>query len=97
MFGGAVASAINAAVPAFSKTETFEPGRVEQPSAGRKALVALLSTLLILAITLIVGKWLWNAVLVVLVPAVKPAASVWQILGLAILVSLMAPGSTCIV
>jgi hypothetical protein len=93
MFGGAVASALNAA---FSQTENFEPGRVHRESPGKRALVSLLTTLLILAVVLLAGKWLWNVVLVDLVPGVKPAKSVWQILGLAILVSLLAPGSTCV-
>jgi hypothetical protein len=44
---------------------------------------------------LVVGKFLWNNVLVALVPAIKPAKSVWQILGLAVLISLFHPVPQC--
>jgi hypothetical protein len=48
--------------------------------------------LIVFAIILFIGKYLWNNVLHVLVPGVKEAKSVWQILGLAVLISLLSPG-----
>jgi len=45
--------------------------------------------LLYLLIILLIGKWLWNNVLVRLVSIIKPASSVWQILGFAILVQIL--------
>lgn len=90
MIGGVIANTLNVA---FSQTETFDGnGRVEPPS-GRLAIVSFLTVFLIFTLLLFFGKYLWNNVLVVLVPAVKPAKSVWQILGLAVLISLMSPGS----
>lgn len=93
MLGGFVANSVNAALEAtpFAKTETFE-----NPNAGyspaRMALVSLVTVTVLFFALLFVGKWLWNNVLHELVPAVKPAKSVWQILGLALLISLMNPG-----
>jgi hypothetical protein len=92
MIGGVIANTLNAA---FSQTETFDGnGRMESVSAssGRLAIVSFLTVFLIFTLLLFFGKYLWNNVLVVLVPAIKPAKSVWQILGLAVLISLMSPG-----
>jgi hypothetical protein len=94
MLGGAIANTVNAAL--FSQTETFDGRGTVEPSPGRLALVSFLTVVLIFALLLFFGQYLWNNVLVQLVPAIKPAKSVWQILGLAILISLIAPGScTC--
>jgi hypothetical protein len=35
------------------------------------------------------GEYLWNNVLVKLIPGVKPVTSVWQILGLSILIGIL--------
>lgn len=48
-------------------------------------LIAFVITLVILAF---IGQLLWNNVVVDLISVAKPAKSVWQILGLFILVSL---------
>lgn len=40
-------------------------------------------------IILFIGKFLWNVVLVKLVSIAKPANSIWEILGLALLLSLL--------
>ena len=37
----------------------------------------------------LVGKWLWNNVIVDLFSFAKPARTIWQVLGLAIFVSLI--------
>ena len=95
MFGGAVANAVDALLPNnFARTETFGSGE-QGPSPARLAFVSFLTVLLMFVVILFIGKWLWNVALVPLVPAVKPAKSVWQILGLAVLIGLLHPGCTC--
>jgi hypothetical protein len=92
MIGGVIANTVNAGVDvAYSQTETFA---TQQPteSPARSAFVSLVTMLIVFAIILFIGKYLWNNVLHVLVPGVKEAKSVWQILGLAVLISLLSPG-----
>jgi len=88
-----LANGINAV---FFQTETFDGhGRVEA-SPARLAFVSFFTVFLIFILLLFFGQYLWNNILVVLVPAVKPAKSVWQILGIAVLIALLSPGScTC--
>lgn len=54
-----------------------------------------LRVLIILSIwlcaVLFVGMWLWNNIAVKLVSFVKPMTSIWQLLGLAILIDLIHP------
>jgi len=52
-------------------------------------LVSLGTYLLFVIITLLFGEYLWNNILVKLVTVVKPIKSVWQLLGLMILFSLL--------
>lgn len=93
--GSAIANGINAVIDQtpLARTETFESQTGIGYAPARLALVSVLTALIVFAIILFVGKFLWNNVLHELVPAIKPAKSVWQILGLAILISLMHPGS----
>ena len=93
MIGGVVANTVNAAVDAanYSQTETFQSQQAAA-SPARGALVSFITVLIVFAIILFLGKWLWNTALVPLVSVARPAKSVWQILGLAILISLLAPG-----
>ncbi len=96
MIGGTIANVVsNVVSPAdYSKTETFEnelgyvPGR-------RSALVSFITLVIMFSLILLLGKFLWNNVLTALVPAVRPAKSIWQILGLAVLIGLMYPGYCC--
>jgi hypothetical protein len=93
MIGGTLANALNAVL---SNTEAFQGyGQADKSMTSRVALVSMATLLIMFALILLLGKWLWNAVLVALVPAVKPAKSVWQILGLAVLIGLMYPGYCC--
>ena len=78
----------------FARTETFASNGVA-PSPARLALVSVLTVFVMLTALLFAGKWLWNNVLVDLVSVVKPVKSVWQLLGLALLVSLLNPGCGC--
>ena len=92
MLGGAIANNINAAISSVS-SEPFENQGVGSVSPFRAALVSSLTVIAVLLLLLFVGKYLWNNVLHVLVPGVKEAKSVWQILGLSILIMLLSPGS----
>ena len=58
-------------------------------SGARSPLVMIVALVLWVILFLLVSKWLWNNVLTKLVTVVKPADSVWQLLGLAVLLSLM--------
>jgi len=101
MFGGALSSAIDHAVTPFFTTETFEAQQSPPPAPVRDtakiALVSFLTLVVVLLLLLIVGKMLWNSVLVVLFPFVEPAKSIWQILGLSILIGLISPGCCCMI
>lgn len=50
---------------------------------------ALLAFVFSIVLIAFVGKWLWNGVVLDLVSVAKPARSVWQIIGLAILMKLI--------
>ena len=92
MFGGAISSAIDAAVTPFYTTETFESDTPAGRDSNKAALVSFLTLLVIFILLLVTGRLLWNSVLVELFPFVKPAKSIWQILGLSILLGLISPG-----
>ena len=79
----------------FARIEQFESESGVGRSPVRAAVVSLITIGILATLVLFVGKFLWNNILHELVPAVKPAKSVFQILGLAILISLMAPGCGC--
>ena len=98
MLGGFISNAIDNVVTPFVVTETFDGNKKTTPELNGKAtLVYFLTILVIFILLLLVGKYLWNSVLTVLFPFVKPAKSIWQILGLSILISLVAPGCSCVV
>ena len=59
---------------AYSKTQMF---------------VYLVTLMIVYGLVLLLGKYLWNNVLVKLVPAVQPAKNIWQILGFVVLMSLI--------
>jgi hypothetical protein len=49
----------------------------------------LISFTLAIILVSFVGKWLWNNVVVDLFTIAKPARSIWQILGLMVMISLL--------
>lgn len=51
---------------------------------------AILAFVFSIVLIAFVGKWLWNGVVLDLISVAKPARSVWQIIGLAILIKLIA-------
>ena len=92
MIGGVIASNINAAI----STVAGEPLQNQQGvgvDSVRSALVSTITAIIVLVLILFFGKYLWNNVLHVLIPGVKEAKSVWQILGISILIMLLHPGS----
>ncbi len=95
MLGACVANLVDTCVAQtpFAKTETFEGNG--GAGAGRLLLVSTLTLFIMLAALLFVGKYLWNNVLVDLISIARPVKSVWQLLGLAILLSLISPGCNC--
>jgi hypothetical protein len=93
MLGGAVQTLVNTMIPDanFAKTETFQNGSGMMFSPGRAALVSFLTMVVMFLLILLLGKWLWNTVVVDLIGFAKPARSFWQILGLMIFMSLIRP------
>lgn len=71
-------------------TEGFQSG---SGSDAAGAIAAFLAIVLIIVIHLFIVQWLWNKVLVPAVSVVRPLKSVYQTLGLLILVALIHPGS----
>lgn len=97
MIGTCVANMVDACFQntPFAKTETFESANGVSPSPARLALVSFVTLLVLFAALLFFGKYLWNNVLVDLISIAKPVKSVWQILGLAVLIGLLSPGCRC--
>jgi len=67
----------------------------QRPDKRQDSYVAFLSAILAYLVALVIlsfiGKLLWNSVVVDLFTVVKPAKSIWHILGLMILISLLHP------
>jgi hypothetical protein len=82
---GVVSSVVGGAVETFAGTNTIAP-------SSRSTVVTLISLVIVVGLLLLFGQFLWNNALVPLVPGVKPAKSIFQILGLSILISLLVPG-----
>ncbi len=84
---GIVGGAARAAVEGFMDT-----GNADKRRAAYADFVAVvLAYVLALVILSFVGKLLWNSVIVDLFSCVRPAKSIWHILGLLIFVSLLIP------
>lgn len=71
------------------KEEGFSGHIVIQPSGSSALIAFILTVFLYLAIVSAIGMYLWNNVLTKLVSGVKPAKSIWQILGLVLLTQLL--------
>lgn len=95
MLGGFFANNINAALELapVKVSEPFENQTGMSAVPFRAALVSTLTVVIVLALLLLFGQYLWNNVLHVLIPGVKEAKSVWQILGISILIMLLSPGN----
>ena len=76
----------------FFRTQFEANNEMNDSLMGRKAGLRLGSLLALLAVwflILLLGRFLWNNALVPLVPAVRPAQDIWQILGVSVLLSLL--------
>lgn len=74
---------------AFTASNTKEGMNGVSYWNGTEALSAFIVMIIIILFILIIGKFLWNVVLCKLLTIAKPADSIWQILGLAILLNLI--------
>lgn len=78
-----------------NKTATFvgdearDVAAPQQTLGAGELLLGLLGMVLFLILHLVLAKWLWNRTLPALIPAIKPATSIWQLLGLTVLLSLL--------
>ena len=83
-----IGSACRAAVEGFTNSN-------QDPAKRRDIYMELLAILLAFVVSLVilgfVGQLLWNNVVMDLFTFVKPARSVWQIIGLMIFLSLIRP------
>jgi len=79
-----VGSMAGAGLEKFADTNEMGP-------SSRSTLVTVITMIVVLGLILLFGQFLWNNALVPLVPGVKPAKSIFQILGLSILISLLVP------
>jgi hypothetical protein len=83
-----LSSACRAAVEGFTSTN-------QDPTKRKDVYMELLAVLLAFVVALVilgfVGQLLWNNVILDLFTFVKPVRSVWQIIGLAIFLSLIRP------
>ena len=56
-----------------------------------KFIALLLAYLIAILLMGLIGKWLWNAVIVDLFSFAKPARSFWQVIGLMLFIGLVRP------
>jgi hypothetical protein len=82
-----LSSAIKAGIESFTGTSDSKDRR----AAYVDFIAFLLAYILAMIILGFVGKLLWNNIAVDLISVAKPAKSVWQIIGLMILTTLMVP------
>ena len=80
-------SALGGSVNDDNFYEAFHAHGFRMPK-GKEGLVLFLSFILVEIIVLFFGKFLWNRVFIKLVGGVKEASSIWQILGLSIMIKL---------
>ena len=70
--------------------ENFQlAGQSHNYLTGKNPFLIIISLLLAEILVLFLGKWLWNNVVIHLVSSLKPAKSIWEILGLSILIKLI--------
>ena len=77
---------------ANAAVEGFLNGNVDQKrQAYADCVAAVLAYILAILLIALIGKYLWNGIVVDLVSVAKPAKSFWQILCLMIFISIMLP------
>ena len=73
----------------LQKSENFSGGAMEKLSSNTKIIATIISFVVVQVTLLFLGKWLWNEYLVKAVTIVKPLESIWQILGVSVLLKLI--------
>jgi hypothetical protein len=73
-------------VDAFTDMSGSDSKRRE---AYLEIIASLLSFIIAIIIVSFIGKWVWNNIILDLFTVVKPAKSIWQILGLMIFLALI--------
>jgi len=82
----ALKSVAYAGVDAFTDMSGSDSKRRE---AYLEIIASLLSFIIAIIIVSFIGKWVWNNIILDLFTIVKPAKSIWQILGLMIFLALI--------
>ena len=82
----ALKSVAYAGVDAFTDMSGSDSKRRE---AYLEIIASLLSFIITIIIVSFIGKWVWNNIILDLFTVVKPAKSIWQILGLMIFLALI--------
>jgi hypothetical protein len=82
----ALKSVAYAGVDAFTDMSGSDSKRRE---AYLEIIASLLSFIIAIIIVSFIGKWVWNNIILDLFTVVKPAKSIWQILGLMIFLALI--------
>ena len=86
---GLLAGACKASVEGFAGL-TDSDSRKNAYVDFASAVIAYLVAIVIMAF---VGKWLWNYAVVDLISVARPAKSIWQLVALMLLISLLLPTS----
>lgn len=73
-----------------SNKEAFQGfGKSNINLAKQNPWILIFSFIIVEILLLIFGKFLWNEIAINIVPGLKPIYSIWQILGLSILIKLL--------
>lgn len=73
-----------------SKNEGFSNFNSRVSDFTKKdAWIVVLSFIIVELILLVIGKFLWNKIVIFIIPGVKRIDNIWQLLGLSILIKLL--------
>lgn len=61
----------------------------------QELLKIIIINVLVIVLVLLLGKWLWNKALVPHVTILRPLDSVWPLLGIVVLLSILHGGARC--
>ena len=72
-----------------SKNEGFSNFNRVPDFSKKDAWILVLSFIIVELILLVIGKFIWNKVVIFIIPGVNRINSIWQLLGLSILIKLL--------
>ena len=84
-----MASTVGAAVRASLEGFANADNTAERKEANITFVASLITFIIALVLLALIGKLLWNGVVVDLISFARPARNIWQILGLFVFVSLL--------